>query len=68
MKNLVILGSTGSIGTQALEIVDAYSDRLQVSALAAGSNVDRMEEQVRKYLPGFAVMLSLIHISEPTRL
>ena len=56
MKNLVILGSTGSIGTQALEIVDAYSDRLQVSALAAGSNVDRMEEQVRKYLPGFAVM------------
>lgn len=56
MKNLVILGSTGSIGTQALEIVDAYSDRLKVTALAAGSNVDRMEEQVRKYLPGFAVM------------
>lgn len=56
MKNLVILGSTGSIGTQALEIVDAYSDKLKVIALAAGSNVDRMEEQVRKYLPGFAVM------------
>lgn len=56
MKNLVILGSTGSIGTQALEIVDAYSDRLKVTALAAGSNVDKMEEQVRKYLPGFAVM------------
>lgn len=56
MKNLVILGSTGSIGTQALEIVDAYSDRLKVTALAAGSNVNKMEEQVRKYLPGFAVM------------
>lgn len=56
MKNLVILGSTGSIGTQALEIVDAYSDRLKVTALAAGSNVDKMEEQVRKYLPGFVVM------------
>lgn len=56
MKNLVILGSTGSIGTQALEIVDAYSERLKVTALAAGSNVDKMEEQVRKYLPGFAVM------------
>lgn len=56
MKNLVILGSTGSIGTQALEIVDAYSDRLKVTALAAGSNVDRMEEQIRKYHPHFAVM------------
>ena len=56
MKNLVILGSTGSIGTQALEIVDAYSDRLKVTALAAGSNVDRMEEQIRKYHPDFAVM------------
>lgn len=56
MKNLVILGSTGSIGTQALEIVDAYAERLKVTALAAGTNVDRMEEQVRKYLPAYAVM------------
>lgn len=56
MKNLVLLGSTGSIGTQTLEIVDAYPDRLRVLALAAGSNVHKMEEQIRKYRPLFAVM------------
>ena len=56
MKNLVLLGSTGSIGTQTLEIVDAYPERLHVVALAAGSNVDKMEEQIRKYNPSYAVM------------
>ena len=56
MKNLVLLGATGSIGTQTLEIVDAYPDRLKVLALAAGSNVTKMEEQIRKYQPDFAVM------------
>lgn len=56
MKKLVLLGSTGSIGTQTLEIADAYPDRLQVIALAAGSNVHKMEEQIRRYHPSFAVM------------
>ena len=56
MKNLVLLGSTGSIGTQTLEIVDTYPDELKVIALAAGSNAAKMEEQIRKYLPGYAVM------------
>lgn len=56
MKKIVILGSTGSIGTQALEIVDAYADRLKVVALAAGSQVKKMEEQIRKYHPSYAVM------------
>lgn len=56
MKKLVLLGSTGSIGTQALEIVDAYPDKLEVVALAAGSSVDKIEEQIRKYHPRYAVM------------
>ena len=56
MKNIVVLGSTGSIGTQALEIVDAYPDRLQVVALAAGSNVEKIEPQIRKYHPKKVVM------------
>lgn len=56
MKNLVLLGSTGSIGTQTLEIADSYPDRIRVLALAAGSNVHKMEEQIRKYRPLFAVM------------
>lgn len=56
MKNLVLLGSTGSIGTQTLEIVDAYPEQLHIVALAAGSNVQKMEEQVRRYKPAYAVM------------
>lgn len=58
MKNIGILGSTGSIGTQTLEIVRNYPDRLQVVALAAGSNVTLMEQQIREFHPHFAVMAS----------
>lgn len=56
MKKIVLLGSTGSIGTQTLEVVSAYSERLSVVALAAGSNVEKMEQQIRKYKPSYAVM------------
>ena len=55
MKNIGILGSTGSIGTQALEIVRKNHD-LKVCALAAGGNVLKMEEQVREFKPRLAVM------------
>ncbi len=57
-KKIVVLGSTGSIGTQTLEVVDNYSDRLSVAALCAGSNTELMEKQVRKYRPSLAVMWS----------
>ncbi len=56
MKKIVLLGSTGSIGTQTLEVVSAYSDKLSVVALAAGSNVEKMEQQIREYKPSYAVM------------
>ncbi len=56
MKKIVLLGSTGSIGTQTLEVVSSYSDRLSVVALAAGSNVEKMEQQIREYKPSYAVM------------
>ena len=56
MKNLVILGSTGSIGTQTLEIVKDKKEDFSVLALAAYSNVDLMEKQVREYLPKFVVL------------
>ena len=58
MKKISLLGSTGSIGTQTLEVIEEYSDRLSVVALAAGKNVGLMEEQVRKYRPALAVMWS----------
>ena len=55
MKTLSILGSTGSIGTQTLEIVRENSD-LKVAALAANSNVDLMEKQIREFSPTLAAM------------
>lgn len=57
MKNIAILGSTGSIGTQTLEIVRANPD-LRVVALAAGSNVKLLEEQIREFKPSAAAMWS----------
>ena len=56
MKKIAVLGSTGSIGTQTLDIVRNYSDELQVVALAAGSNVDLMEKQVREFQPKVVAM------------
>ncbi len=57
MKKLAILGSTGSIGMQTLEIVRSNPD-LQVAALAAGSSVEKLEEQIREFKPLIAVMWS----------
>ena len=51
MKRVAILGSTGSIGTSALAVVDAHRDRLQVVALAAGENARSFAEQVGRYRP-----------------
>ena len=55
MKKIAILGSTGSIGTQTLEVV-RYNKDIQVTALAAGSNVKLMEEQIREFKPGLACL------------
>ena len=46
MKGLALLGSTGSIGTNVLRIVDAFPDRFGVVGLAAGRNVERLADQV----------------------
>jgi 1-deoxy-D-xylulose-5-phosphate reductoisomerase len=50
MKQITILGSTGSIGTQTLDIVRANDD-LNVVAIAAGSNIKMLEEQIREFHP-----------------
>lgn len=49
MKKLIILGSTGSIGTQALDIVRKNPDKYKVTALAAGSNAKLLESQAREF-------------------
>ena len=55
MKNISILGSTGSIGTQTLDVVDA-SDNLKVVALATNKNIDLLEKQIEKYAPSIAAV------------
>jgi 1-deoxy-D-xylulose-5-phosphate reductoisomerase len=51
MKNLVLLGSTGSIGTSTLKVVDDLPDQIRVVGLAAGSNLELLLEQARRYRP-----------------
>ncbi len=53
MKKIAILGSTGSIGTQTLEVVENQKD-IEVTALAAGSNIRLLETQIRKFQPKIA--------------
>ena len=55
-KRLSLLGSTGSIGTQTLQIVDACPENFVVDALSAGNNAELMAEQVLKYQPKIASM------------
>ncbi|MDH7499259.1 MAG: 1-deoxy-D-xylulose-5-phosphate reductoisomerase [candidate division NC10 bacterium] len=51
MKKLSILGSTGSIGQKTLEVVSRYPEAFEVVALAAGSNICLLEQQIRGFLP-----------------
>ena len=51
MRNLAVLGSTGSVGTQTLSIVEKYKDRFKVKALAADKNVNLLTQQVKKFNP-----------------
>ncbi len=55
-RQLAILGSTGSIGTQALEVVSEHSDLFEVYALTANNQVDLLINQARKYMPEVVVI------------
>jgi 1-deoxy-D-xylulose-5-phosphate reductoisomerase len=56
MKNLSILGSTGSIGCNALKIVEMFPQRFAVKALAARSNTDLLAKQIEQFTPEVAVV------------
>ncbi len=56
MKRIAILGSTGSIGTQALEVIEAHPDQFSVEVLTANSNVDLLIEQAKKFKPNAVVI------------
>ena len=55
MKKIAILGSTGSIGTQALDVISNNRDKFKVYALSCDKRVDVLEEQIKKFAPKIAV-------------
>jgi 1-deoxy-D-xylulose-5-phosphate reductoisomerase len=56
MKSLTILGSTGSIGRQALDVVRAHADRFELVGLAAGRDAKQLAAQVREFKPRYAAL------------
>ena len=56
MKKISILGSTGSIGTQTLDIVNQYPEQFQVVGLATHSNGQLLAQQIRKFRPEIAAI------------
>lgn len=57
IQNITVLGSTGTIGINTLDVVARHPDRFRVVALTANCQVDRLFEQCRKFQPDYAVML-----------
>lgn len=51
MKKIAVIGSTGSVGTQTLDVVKKHPERFSIEALAAGSNIDLLLEQVQQFRP-----------------
>ena len=60
MKHIAILGSTGSIGKNALSVVETHADEFKVVGLAANRDIDTLEQQIRRYRP------ALVALNEPT--
>ncbi|MCI9638905.1 MAG: 1-deoxy-D-xylulose-5-phosphate reductoisomerase [Emergencia sp.] len=55
MKKVTILGSTGSIGTQALDVIERNREQFQIETLACGQNTELLEQQIQKFSPKQAV-------------
>lgn len=64
MKKLAILGSTGNVGTQVLDVVDQYPDKFKVVALSTNSNIELLKTQIEKYQPSFVGVADEIKAKE----
>ncbi|MEI8251789.1 MAG: 1-deoxy-D-xylulose-5-phosphate reductoisomerase, partial [Synechococcus sp. ELA057] len=64
MKALSVLGSTGSIGTQTLELAEEFPDRFKVVALTAGNNLDLLIEQIIRHAPEAVALADADRIPE----
>ncbi len=60
-KHIAILGSTGSIGTQALDVISKHRDRFEVEVLTAQNNAQLLVEQARQFLPNVVVIVNEDH-------
>lgn len=63
-KRIALLGSTGSIGTQALDVISRYPDKFSVEVLTAGGNYKLLVQQAKKYLPDTVIINNISHYSE----
>lgn len=61
MKKIAILGSTGSIGTQALQVIEQHSNDYEAYVLTANNQVDKLIEQARKFMPEAVVIANKVH-------
>lgn len=61
MKQICIFGSTGSIGTQALDVIEQHSDRYEVYCLTANNRYEMLAEQARKFRPAAVVIANKAH-------
>lgn len=62
MKAITLLGSTGSIGTQTLDIVAQYPDQFRIVGMAAGRNIELLSQQIRQFRP------EIVAIADPNQL
>jgi len=64
VKAIAVLGSTGSIGTQTLEIVEDFPERFRVVALTAGNNLDLLIDQIRRHSPEVVALADAERVAE----
>ena len=62
MKRIVLLGSTGSIGVNTLDVVSRFPEKFRVVGLTAGENIELLEKQIRRFRPKFASILREEHV------
>ena len=68
MKKISILGSTGSVGTQCLDIISEFEDQFEVISLTAGKNEKKLKDQLRKFKPKYYVSESEVIYEQGKRL
>ena len=64
MIKIALLGSTGSIGRQVLNVVDRYPDKFKIVSMSAGSNAVLFNEQINKYKPKIASLYDVQNLKD----